>query len=270
MFDHSQLWLEVGYQVEDGELNDGQIVTLQRSEGTSPKFLEEHSSIDDLVEFIHFNSEGEQSEWLVEAIRKNLKEDELRHDDIIVINPDPITTRGKVGPIRRRLLNMGINSHLAGVDTDADIFFRRYVESVTFTGIHRAKGNEAGMVYIVNAQDCHSAARNLASIRNRLFTAITRSKAWVRVLGVGKGMEELVREYERLKDHDFRLQFTYPTRDQRQQLQIIHRDMTTAERKQLKGYQKSLFDLLADFESGKLHREDLDENVVSKLKDLLG
>ena len=26
---------------------------------------------------------------------------------------------------------------------------------MTFTGIFRAKGNEAGMVYIVNAQDCH-------------------------------------------------------------------------------------------------------------------
>ena len=38
------------------------------------------------------------------------------------------------------------------------------------------------MVYIINAQDCFSAFGNLAGVRNRLFTAMTRSKAWVRVV----------------------------------------------------------------------------------------
>ena len=126
------------------------------------------------------------------------------------------------------------------------------------------------MVYIINGQDCNSAAWNLASIRNRLFTAITRSKAWIRVLGVGSGMKELMQEYERLKDQDFRLQFIYPTREQRQQLQIVHRDMTTAEHKQLRSRQKSLVDLLADLESGSVHIEDLDESVVDRLRELLG
>ena len=267
MFDHSQLWSDVGYEVLNGQLSDGQPVTLQRNEDASPGFLEEHSPIDDLVEFIHFDSEDKQSDWLANAIRKNLKTDELRHDDIIVINPDPRTTRSKVGPIRRRLLAMDIDSHLAGVDTDPDTFSNS--NSVTFTGVFRAKGNEAGMIYIINAQDCHLAAWNLARIRNRLFTAITRSKAWVRVLGVGGGMKELIREYQRLKDQNFRLRFTYPTKEQRDHLQIVHRDMTTAERKQLQGYQKSLFDLLKDFESGNLHREDLNEDMISKLKEHL-
>lgn len=72
---------------------------------------------------------------MTKAIRKNLESDELRHDDIVVINPDPLTTRHKVGPIRRRLLEIGINSHLAGVDTDPDIFFQPDAASVTFTGI---------------------------------------------------------------------------------------------------------------------------------------
>ena len=270
MFDHSQLWIEVGYQVKDGELRDGRPVTLQRNEDTSPKFLEEHSSIGDLVAFICFDSESQQAKWLAQSIQANLKEDELEHDDIIVINPDPLTTRSKVGPMRHRLFNMGISSHLAGVDTDPDIFFKRHEKSVTFTGIHRAKGNEAGMVYIINAQDCHSAAWNLASIRNRLFTAITRSKAWIRVLGVGSGMKELVQEYEKLKRQDFTLQFIYPTREQRQQLQIVHRDMTSAERKRLQGRQRSLEDLLTDLESGNVHIEDLDESVIDRLRGVLG
>ena len=202
-------------------------------------------------------------------IRKNLKEDELRYDDIIVINPDPLTTRERVGPIRSQLLNLDIDCHLAGVDTDPDIFFQSGMGSVTFTGIFRAKGNEAGMVYIINAQDCQSAHWNLASIRNRLFTAITRSKAWVRVLGVGDKMVKLKEEYEKLRSQNFELQFTYPTDEERQHLQVIHRDMTEKERKKLKSKDRALVDLVNDLASGRIHKEDLNEQAITKLRELL-
>lgn len=270
MFDHPRLWEEIGYRSREGELMEGSSVILHRTPESSPTFLEHHSDIDDLILFKRFDNEQAQADWLVESIKNNLKNDELRHDDIIVINPNPLTTREKVGPIRGRLLEMGIGSHLAGVDTDADVFFQPDATSVTFTGVHRAKGNEAGMVYIINAQDCHSAARNLASIRNRLFTAITRSKAWVRVLGIGHGMNALMQEYEELQRQNFELKFTYPTKEQREQLQTIHRDMTTAEGKQLQKYQQSVTDLINDLDSGKVHREDLDENMIARLKEHLG
>lgn len=266
MFDHPQLWEEIGYRRKEGELEEGSPVTLVRGEDTSPKFLEDHSDIDDLIKFIHFNTEDEQTEWLVNAISNNLSEDELRHDDIVVINPDPLKTRKKAGPIRRKLLEAGINSHLAGVDTPSDVFFLQHEKSITFTGIHRAKGNEAGMVYIINAQDCHAAWRDLASIRNRLFTAITRSKAWVRVLGVGASMKELMKEYDDLKERNFELKFTYPTERQRRHLRVVHRDMTVGERKQVQKRQRDLGGLLQDFESGNLHIEDIDRELIDKLK----
>lgn len=84
MFDHPQLWEEIGYQTKSGELKAGAAVALRRTEESSPRFLEEHSSIDDLIQFIQFKSEDEQAEWLTEAIKKNLEADELRHDDIVV------------------------------------------------------------------------------------------------------------------------------------------------------------------------------------------
>jgi superfamily I DNA and RNA helicase len=139
-----------------------------------------------------------------------LTDEELRHDDIIVIHPDPISARERVGPIRKVLFDAGIQTHLAGVDTDADVFFRTETASVTFTGIYRAKGNEAGMVYVTNAQDCDGAGAGLATLRNRLFTAITRSKAWVRVVGHGPKMVALVREFEQLWAKKFLLDFIYP------------------------------------------------------------
>jgi len=269
MFDHPRLWTEIGYEVKKGELKEGSKVTLYRTMDTSPEFLENHSPIDDLVQFIKFDSEKAQNEWLVNEVIRNLKEDELRHDDIVIINPDPVTTRKKAGPIRKRLLVKGINSHLAGVDTNPDVFFETDTESITLTGIYRAKGNEAGMVYIINGQDCQSGALNLATLRNRLFTAITRSKAWVRVLGVGEGMDKLIEEFERLKDENFELHFRYPTEEERRHLQIVHRDMTAEEKKHIENQQKELANLIKDLDAGKLHVEDLDEGLVRKLRDLL-
>ena len=268
MFDHPQLWEEIGYRSQDGELREGSFVVLSRPESTSPKFLEKHSDIDDLVQFIPFDSEEEQADWLTKAIKRNLEQDELRHDDIVVINPEPLTTRRNVGPIRRRLLEMGISSHIAGVDTDPDTFFQPEAASVTFSGVYRVKGNEAGMVYIINAQDGYWMPMNLARIRNRLFTAITRSKAWIRVLGIGSGMRALIREYERLKERAFKLEFTYPTKDQRERLQRVYRDMTAADLKQLENRQKNLDNLLKDLEAGNLRLEDLDKETVDKLREI--
>ena len=269
MFEHSQLWGEIGYRSRSGVLEEGTSVTISRTNDTSPEFLENHSDIDDLVKFEYFDSEADQTNWLIEEIKRNLEDDELRHDDIVVINPDPLTTRKKVGSIRSRLWQMKINSHIAGVDTDPDVFFQPDSASVTFTGIYRAKGNEAGMVYIINAQDCNSATLNLASIRNRLFTAITRSKAWVRVLGVGPGMKDLMYEYDQLRQNDFELRFIYPTRAQRERLQIVHRDMTKAERDRVTTRKKGLKELIEDLKSGTIRPEDLSDDLAD-LRELLG
>ena len=266
MFDHPQLWEEIGYERRAGRLHPGADVVLARSDATSPSFLESHSVVDDLVVFKVFDSARAQADWLVEKIKDNLTVDELRHDDIIVINPDPLSTRREVGPIRRRLLDAGIECHVAGVDTDPDYFNNSERDSVTFTGIHRAKGNEAGMVYIINAQDCHSATYNLSRLRNRLFTAITRSKSWIRVLGIGDNMQALIDEYERLKTHNFTLEFTYPTEDERERLRIVHRDMSSRELEQLRERDKFLSELLLDLESGNMSLQDLSADTVSKLR----
>ncbi len=266
MFDHPNLWEEIGYECIAGALRPGSPVTLRRPESTSPRFLEDHSKPDDLIQFMSFDNRREQTEWLTEAIRTNLERDELRHDDIIVVNPDPLTTRKEVAPIRSRLLQIGINSHVAGVNTPADTFFQADRDSVTFTGIHRAKGNEAGMVYIINAQDCHSAALNLASIRNRLFTALTRSKGWIRVLGIGSGMMSLKEEYKELRAHGHELTFTYPTEEQLEHLRIVHRDMSKQELDRLRARERTVRDWVDDLESGNVNIEDFDDAIIERLK----
>jgi superfamily I DNA and RNA helicase len=270
IFENSQLWLDVGYEVSGGTLSDGQEVVLSRSEKNSPAFLENHSSLDDLIQFHCFNDKKEQDDWVINAIRDNLSKDELRPDDIIVINPNPLTTRDVVGTIREQLLKNNINSHLAGVDSSADVFFDLDNESITFTGIYRAKGNEAGMVYVINAQDCYSGFGNMATARNRLFTAITRSKAWVRVLGFGEGMNLLRKEFERTKKENFSLRFRYPTEEERRHLNIVNRDMTEEERTKIKNQNDEALRFIHKLETGKIDLEYLGREHVENLKRLLG
>lgn len=270
MFDRANLWKEVGYAVKDGVLDDNQSVTLARTPESSPEFLEAPKEVDLLIEFIVFKSADEQSQWLVSQIEKNITADELSYDDIIVINPDPISTVNQVAGPRRLLFEKRIQSHVAGVDTSSDVFFKNEANSIAFTGIFRAKGNEAGMVYVMNAQDCYGGPYNVGRVRNQLFTAITRSKAWVKVLGVGPQMEKLKQEYERVERQNYELKFVYPDAETRKKLKVVNRDLTPAEQKKIKTTASVLSRLVSDISAGNVHLQDLPAEDLDALRKMLG
>lgn len=270
MFDQNELWYDIGYDVEDGTLADGKYVVLKRTSKSSPLFLEDHSKTDDLIMFKSFQTKEEQDQWITDEIERNIRDEELRPDDIIVINPDPLTTRKNVAPIRALLFQKRIQSHTAGVDTAPDVFFSEDNTSIAFTGIYRAKGNEAAMVYIVNAQSCFDGpSYDLAKIRNQLFTAITRSKAWVRVVGVGQEMDKLVGEYRVIKEHEFKLDFVYPTREQRERMNVVNRDMSEAEKNRIVKNRGKLDSLIEALKKGGIHPEDFDKSQIEQLQRLL-
>jgi len=270
MFDQPGLWEDVGYTVRSGHLEDGADVVLERTDESSPPFLEMDSGVEDLIQFIRFESQSDQNDWVAKEVARNVSSDELRYEDIVVINPNPLSTRANVGPIRKRLAEVGIDTHVAGVDTSADVFFTTDRSSVTFTGVYRAKGNEAGMVYIVNAEEGLSSLRNLAQVRNRLFTAITRSKAWVRVLGVGPEMDRLVDEYKAVRAENFKLKFTYPTSSQRADIEILHREASPDEEANIERQQLWARLLTENLESGATNILDVDAEVLARLRAVLG
>ena len=69
MFEQDTLWKDIGYEVADGQLEDGKRVVLQRTPQSSPEFLEKHSNIDDLIVFKSFKSKEEQDSWVAEQIK---------------------------------------------------------------------------------------------------------------------------------------------------------------------------------------------------------
>ena len=129
-----------------------------------------------------FGDEAEQDRWVAEQILEDIGPAELEHDDILIVLPSAYTSKRRYARLASILDDRGIPSHLVGVNTSQDIVFVR--GSVAVAHIYRAKGNEAPMVYVLDAQYA-GAAFNEVSRRNTIFTAITRSKAWVRVCGYG-------------------------------------------------------------------------------------
>lgn len=266
MFENSTLWKDIGYKLLSGSLVDGQKVELSRDAETSPSFLSEHSNVEDMICFKTCADNLDQIEYIVTSIEKNLQEDELKLDDIIVINLDPLTTKNVVGAFRQKLYEKGINSNLAGVSTSPDIFYTD--DAITFTGIYRAKGNEAPMVYIINSQYSYS-GYELAKKRNILFTAMTRSKAWVRVCGYGKEMKGLEKEFKKVQANNYTLKFSYPTEDERKHMNIVNKDMSNEEKSKLQKNEKSIVELLQDLKNGTIQKENLSKEMLEELKALL-
>jgi superfamily I DNA and RNA helicase len=268
MFEYPELWKDIGYEVEEGTLEDSQPVKLIRTDNTSPKFLESVSlNIDDLIIFKTFNNRNEQIEWLVNQIEKNLKEDELKYDDIMVIHTDPVKTQEAVGKARTLLFERGINSNLAGVTTSPDDFFNE--KTIIFTSINRAKGNEAAMIYVIDADLCFSGSE-LIRKRNILFTAMTRSKAWLRVLGCGENMRSLEAEYEKVKQKNFSLDFTYPSKEEREKMNRVNRDMSPKELNRIEKDKENLKRVIEALSKGEISKDDLSQEHLEVLRKMIG
>lgn len=84
-----------------------------------------------------------------------------------------------------------------------------YDNMVTLSTVNRAKGNEAGMVYIVGA-DYVFVSPNDVYRRNKLFTSMTRAKGWVCVTGC-KSIEYGINEFRQLVDNGDKLVFKQPS-----------------------------------------------------------
>jgi superfamily I DNA and RNA helicase len=220
-FDEPNLWGEIGYRVVQGTLAPGCDVMLERSRNSYPGYFDELLKPDDSVLLMSFKDQLAQDSWIAGQIEVNLSADELEHDDILVVLPDAYSAKSRANSLMSVLRQRGIASHLVGVGSSVDAVFVK--GSIAIAHIHRAKGNEAPMVYVIDAQ--HAASQfNPVTRRNTLFTAITRSRAWVRILGWGDGMETIRHEVRNIQDSSYRLKFRIPTESELVRLRRLNRD----------------------------------------------
>lgn len=260
-FKDLEVWKEIGYEKLEGELDFNNYVKLRRDREASPKYFESLLLPQESV-FVSdtFDDKEKEYKWVAQQIKKNIVEDELDPDDILVIFPDVLTSYNNYEHFNRYLQMVGVNSIMPGKNVDRDTFTVK--NHITCTHIFRAKGNERPMVYLV---DCEYGARkvDMISVRNTLFTAITRSRAWVRISGTGVGMDEIKNEINKCVAKDYCLEINIPTEDEIEKINLLNRDISKETKKTISTAEKSTVELIDMIKNGIISIDD-----IPQLKDL--
>ncbi|OTP68150.1 ATP-binding domain-containing protein [Caballeronia sordidicola] len=265
--DDPVLWREIGYDLVDGDLRLGSPVVLTRSVDASPQFFYNLLSADDAVQFYKFDEDREQFLVVARMIKEDLTAGELYAHDIAVVFPNAIDGERRGMAFRQYLADEGIQAHLPGITSSRDAFIAE--NKVAISGPYRAKGNEAPVVYVMDADYC-SGGPELIKKRNILFTAITRSRGWVRVCGKGIAMQSLIDEFQRLKDNNYQLRFTMPNPMELQEMRTLYRDITADERRKADEFKKA-FDKVSEGDPHAVLQtlsKELRDRMIRTLKEL--
>ncbi|MDJ0686921.1 MAG: pentapeptide repeat-containing protein [Xenococcaceae cyanobacterium MO_188.B32] len=192
-FTNSEEWLAIGYQVT-GKLATGQQITLKRPPNNSPNPLTELWQ-GEIIEFKTYPSRQQELTVLTNNIKYNLRHDGLRPArEILVIILGSFNDAAELARQTARFLmkqNITIylpsssNYNLLQTESNQDRANKFWCEgAITITTIHRAKGQEADMVYVIGADFIAKDESNIY-LRNQLFVALTRARGWVNLSGIG-------------------------------------------------------------------------------------
>lgn len=225
-FHDTNLWRDIGYEVVKGDLRAGSKVSLRRSTSSYPSFMIELIKEGSAASTHAFDSAEQQIVYVANRLEKLMREEELGYRDFLIVLPNPRTARSESGMVLKILGENGIPAHVVGQDSSPDEVF--VDGSIAIANVFRAKGNEAPYVFVINAHHCYEGWQ-LAKRRNALFTAITRSKAWVEICGVGDPMVKLGEEVKAVFDNKFELTFIVPTEEELSRIKKIHRDRSAEE-----------------------------------------
>ncbi len=187
-------WRAIGYKVEGDFRKKNSTIKLYRPLNNSPNPTPDLWS-EDVIKFQTYNSRQQELTALANNIKYNIQKDGLmpsREILVIVLGSakEAMDLENHIGGF---LMEQGVNIFIASAkglnqlnpkypNSNPDSFW--YPGGVTISRIHRAKGNEADMVYVVGLDHI---AKNESDIqlRNQLFVALTRSRGWVTISGVG-------------------------------------------------------------------------------------
>jgi len=186
-------WQAIGYEVT-GRFTRGQQVTLRRVPENSlnriPQLWKKP-----VFEFETYASRQAELTALAANILHNLKEGLKPSQEILVVVVGTFFEAMRLETsVAQFLMEQGINIFIPSTlecnclkpdpeNRDPNKFWCE--GGVTVSRIHRAKGNEADMVYVVGC-DWVAQDESNVSLRNQLFVALTRARGWVKLSGIGK------------------------------------------------------------------------------------
>jgi len=218
LLESAEHWEDVGYKVREGDLAEvGSGIVIERPEQNSPLSL---GAVEDfpLIDTLVAQDYEVECAWACDQVAKFISGG-LNPQDIIVVCLDDRNARGYFKKISGTLGSVGINTHNLLADPYSSPPF--FIEGrITLSTIYKAKGNEAPAVVVVGLD---GAGRRTRSGRNKVFTAFTRSKAWLRVSGVGAIANGLIEELRAALANFPFLRFEMPDLAR---VEFIQRDMS--------------------------------------------
>jgi superfamily I DNA and RNA helicase len=198
-------WKSLGYEVE-GILATGETISLKRQKDNSPHPLTLQKSPGKLISFYTYQSRQQELTALARNIMDDMRYEGLRPSrEILVVVLGPTFEAMQLeNHIAKFLLRQKIDVFVPGIsqeDTNHPNQFWRE-GAVTVSRIHRAKGNEADMVYLVGLDNIANDEGNIY-LRHQLLIALTRTRAWVKLTGVGdypfyKEVEEAIKTPDKI------------------------------------------------------------------------
>jgi superfamily I DNA and RNA helicase len=139
-----------------------------------------------LIEWFQASFIEEEVSWVAAQIR-NFIELGLQPEEIAVISLDDRHAKNYLSRIAEALALHGIATNNIIADPYNEPPFTMSGK-VSLSTVYRAKGNEAAAVLAVGIDAVELKVRDG---RNKLFTAFTRSKAWLRISGFGRTTAKL-------------------------------------------------------------------------------
>lgn len=218
ILDGTNHWRDLGYEITIGNCQSGESTEITRPPHNSPLNLSDFSPQDEIIKYSNFESFDAEIAWVISEIKSFLDEGIFPHD-ILIISLDDRNAKNYFSAIAEELseINISINNLQNTSYTVPKFFIENHISVST---IYKAKGNEAAVVFVVGI-DAISYSLDDRRSRNRIFTAFTRSRAWLRVSGMNT--TEIFEEMQLAIDNFPVFSFVYPDPEQ---IETIQRDLS--------------------------------------------
>jgi superfamily I DNA and RNA helicase len=216
MLQNEEHWRDVGYDVLRGSFRPGTQTIIRRPDRNSPAKLSPPENFP-LVEVKTCADLDEEVDYCADQFRRFIAAG-LEPHDLLAIAIDDRAAKVYLSQLASRLTAMGIECNNIIADRFSEPPF--LIEGkITLSTVYRAKGNEAAVVVVLG---CDAIPLRIRTGRNRLFTAFTRTKGWLRVTGLGTSFATLQAEIEQALSLVPELRFIMPDP---KEIETIQRDL---------------------------------------------
>lgn len=242
--ENKEHWGDLGYKVLKGNCIQGEETIINRPDVNSTSVISSRQNVDEIIKYYMGDDDIDaEISWVCDSIKNELRENVLP-EDILIISIDDRNARHYFKLIANKLSKYNIRSNNVLESYSGDEF--TIDNCVTLSTVYRAKGNESAIVYVVGVDIFNEYIKDDITERNKLFTAFTRAKGWLRITGCNDSCDFLIKEINEAIANLPNLHFVYPGE---QEIKTLRRELAEASQikiKQLKALQEKIEELGLD------------------------